>query len=460
VVPDWQKNLQNEEAAVTARQAAQDATTTATGVSRETGMAPLDKQLDATMAQPLPTRPAPQAMPEFKPKPVIDAKDYQGLSMALIGMALIGGVASKGNWMGASASLNGALKGYLDGNEAKAQKEYADYQTKFKEAQAKEKQANDEFEHILSDRNATINEQIQRYKIAAAKYDRQDMREAASQRSIDKMWEQLHAHQQALYQAEERHVINDHTVEAQNERSKTTRTAQSNVVTLTSDDIARRADIGVRDEHAAYAGLSSYTSKADIRAVSKALTDKLVANGNTGAEQYVKQAEVKADKTALNDTTRRLAGVERSTLALQKLEPDVIALAKKTAPTGSQWANVTINDLKRKFGDDPSLQQLFTEATALNREHIISVTMPMSNAQMHVSSGELGNQILNGDMPVGRLKGAIAGINNDIKAMHDALKQIQTQLAQDIAAPLPAGSGAPSAAAPGAIPAGWSVQAH
>lgn len=453
-------NVEGEEAAITQRQSEADTARHTVEAGRERDLAPAEAAAFKAIDQPAPQPPRATVPPEFVPKPVIDSKEYQGLAMALLGMALIGGKASHGNWLGVMAPLNGALKGYLEGNQQRADQEFKDYQTKFAAAKAKDEQANKEFQDALESRKLTINEKIAQVKFLSAKWDRQDMRVAADQKSIDKMWEQLNAHRGALSQAEERFDIAVMMQQGATQRAAAGRTAMSNAVTLSPDDIKRRGSLGAHGrQDLAYQGTSSFTDRANRNAISEEITRQLKATGvdDAGAAQLVKTASVRADQMALNDTKRRLAGVERSTNALQNLEPDVIALAKEVEPTGSRWANVTINDLRRKFGDSPKLQQLFVEATALSREHIISVTMPQSAAQMHVSSGELGDKILSGDMPVGQMIGAIRGINNDVAAMKKGLQQIEADLTREMAAPVGAAPGQPPAAG---IPSGWSVKEH
>lgn len=203
----WRTRLGTEESAVAERQGSQDQARRLMETTRESELAPAETSAAQAIDQPAPTAPRHVEYPEYQPKPVVNAKDYEGLGMALLGMALIGGAASKGNWLGVMAPLNGALKGFLEGSEEKAAKDFQDYQTKYGEAKGKEDQANREFKDVLESRKLTINEKLARMKILSAKWDRQDMRMASEQKSVDRMWEQLNAHEQALSQAEERHNL-------------------------------------------------------------------------------------------------------------------------------------------------------------------------------------------------------------------------------------------------------------
>jgi hypothetical protein len=148
--------------------------------------------------------PAPTAMPK-PPGPAVDPKDMQGFTSMLLAMAAIGGATSGGNWIGVAGTLTGALKGYNEGNKQAATDAYERYKTEFAAAKNHEEQANKEFDRVLKSKELSINQKITQYKILAAKYDRQDAWQAASQKSIDKMWEQLGAHQMKIDKLNERH---------------------------------------------------------------------------------------------------------------------------------------------------------------------------------------------------------------------------------------------------------------
>lgn len=199
-------DLGAQEAALGTRQNAVNATHQANATGRDAELKPAEDATKALIDQPGPERSKTPGMPEFKPHELVDPKQYEQLSYALLGMALIGGVASHGNWLGVSSSLNGALKGFMEGNQQQAEKEYKDYNEQFKSAKAKEDQANKEFEGALNNRKLSINEQIQQVKLLSSKWDRQDMRAAAEQKTIDGMWTQLQARKQSLVKTEAAHT--------------------------------------------------------------------------------------------------------------------------------------------------------------------------------------------------------------------------------------------------------------
>lgn len=187
--------------AVGDRQGELDDKVSANATARDQALAPLEQSLQTASSQPMPERRKVE-MPE-PPKP--KAEDFSSFSYGLLAMAMIGGAASKGNWMNVASTLNGAMKGKIEGDQSRTQTEYKNYEREFKSAVEKERQANQEFEDILKQRNTSINSMISQYRVAAAKYDRQDALHAAGQRSIDRMWSAVEQRKSALTKLEEQH---------------------------------------------------------------------------------------------------------------------------------------------------------------------------------------------------------------------------------------------------------------
>lgn len=198
------QDIARDEQLYTRRSGDLAAKSAAIAAGREETLAPMEKSMTAALGEPYPERKKVE-IPQFKPEPVIDAKDYEKLSYGLIAMAMIGGVASKGKWLEVGDALNGALSGYLKGNQEVAAKRYRDYEEGFKGAMAKEAQANKEFTDILSDKKMRIADQISQYRIVAAKYDRQDALVAAQSRSLDAMWRSIESRKTAMTRLEESH---------------------------------------------------------------------------------------------------------------------------------------------------------------------------------------------------------------------------------------------------------------
>ncbi len=183
---------------------------------REKTMHPMEEALSGLIDQKLPDRQ--QVEMPTPPKPTIDPKEYEGLSIGLLGLALVGGAVSKGNWMGVSSTLNGALKGYIDGNHEVAQREYDDYQRQFNAAKQHQQQIDEQFESVLNNRKMSINEQLQKIQLLAAQHGREDVLFAAKQKSIDGVVKQIDAGRNQLLGVIQRKEAVDERISSQKEQ--------------------------------------------------------------------------------------------------------------------------------------------------------------------------------------------------------------------------------------------------
>jgi len=187
-----QKDIAADRQEAISRQSALDTARQQSATQREGELAPMEAGVSKEIDQLGAVKPPPKAdLPTYQPKPLVDPNEYQKFSGALLGMALIAGIASKGNWMGVTASLNGALKGHLEGDQARAEKDWQDYKTKFDEAKAKSEAQQKEFADILQNKRLTINDMLTQIKIASAKYGRDDTKFEAEQKSIDGIWKRI-----------------------------------------------------------------------------------------------------------------------------------------------------------------------------------------------------------------------------------------------------------------------------
>jgi hypothetical protein len=189
------------------RQSALDTQRSQSAAAQDATLAPMEAAASTQIGDLSAMQPPKKAdLPAYQPKPLVDPQEYQKVSWGLIGMALIGGIASKGNWMGVSASLNGALKGFLDGNHERAAQEYQDYKTQFERAKAKSEAEQKEFADILQNRRLTINNMLTQIKITAAKYGRDDVRMEAEQKSIDGIWRRVEAMDDSIRKSAEQNI--------------------------------------------------------------------------------------------------------------------------------------------------------------------------------------------------------------------------------------------------------------
>jgi hypothetical protein len=418
----WQGDLQGEEAAVTHKQADFDARQKTAADIKDKALTPLEKDMEAETSQPLPKRPEHVEMPKYDDKkPIVSGQEAEGLGMALIAMAVIGGAKSHGNWLGVSSALNGTLTGFIDGHEELAQKAYKDYQTKFAAAKEQEAQANKEFENILEDRKLTINEKIQQYKIAAAKYDRQDMRFAAEQKSIDKMWEQLNAHRSALNAADSKHE----NITVQIDARAAAKEAKGGSTVPLSDDAKQNlyermaaGDKGVIAEASGY-------DRSTRRELENGFAEYTKAHNLNGADIVAAKAALSSETKAEGQAENRAVAVDRIEKSFSSLGPELDRLAKAGAAKGIPMTNATINDLRSKLGDE-DLSKLKILTTELPTQFIEAMTMPGSNAQMHEGARAAGEVLTNPNMTYHQLMGQYQEMQKILQSNGAAIHSIVT----------------------------------
>src|ERR1700722_17805233 len=103
----------------------------------------------------------------------------------MIGLALIGGAASKSHWMRATATLDGAMKGYLQGSQDVAAQKKEQFDKEYKLAVEKETQQNKEYLDTLSQRDKSIKDILAEAEVVAAKYGMVDAQDAIRRRDLD-----------------------------------------------------------------------------------------------------------------------------------------------------------------------------------------------------------------------------------------------------------------------------------
>ena len=385
-----------------------------------------------------------QDMPTYQPKPLVSGKDYQGLSMALLGMALIGGATSRGNWMGASASLNGALKGYKEGAQDRAEREYKDYQTKFAEAKAHDDRAQKEFEDILNSKKLSINEMLTQIKLASSKYDRQDVRFAAEQKSIDAIRRQVEASRNSLAQAEERHIRANEGFAVSLQKSAT---AKQGAADLLNEDGKWLVDQTLAGGNTKFMQLvmSRYGGALAAESMNN-VAKELRAKNIDPRTLNESQMNLMVQRSVQTQASNRLAGVTRLTDAMKPLEGELARLVEKVNGKGVRPANATLNWVRSNLGD-ADYNELVLLMGSVGRQYIEAMTMPGSNAQLHASASEWADGTFNKDMNITALEGVFKGMNLEIASTHKAL---QTQINTSREAIQAQG---PTIAAPGAAPA-------
>jgi hypothetical protein len=419
-IADEKALLTQESEVATKRQAALDTTRQTSFAQRESELRPHEAALNTELQQPSPVKAETPPLPDFKPQPIVDAKEYNELSMGLIGMALIGGAVSKGNWLGVSATLNGALDGYLKGNKEAAAKGFQDYKTQFEAAKAKEERANKEFEQALTNRNKTINEKLQMVKLIAAKYDRQDLRMAAEQKSIDAIWKQYEAHRTALNSLEVRHsdTINNITIKMERE-GRLAGGGGGSDGKLTPEASQLAYDMTARGV-ALPGGNTKYGNSLRIQ-----MLNEWAAAGKTADDMAGGRADVKANQSALTQVTKDLAAIGPYKRMLDKNAGIVIQLAQKVEDKGtrtnSPWINEKLNTLQTKGVSDPDVQEMLSQMHFVQTEAARVLNNPRLVGQLTDSARKDMQDVADGSMPVKTISRVVKRIMTDGNNRYDEM---------------------------------------
>jgi hypothetical protein len=137
-------------------------------------------------------------MPKQPTGPIVDAHDYQKFSMGMVALSLIAGGLSKSHWMNAASSLDGALKGYLAGNEELAKKKRDDFEQAYKLAVEQEERQNKEYAQALGVRDRSIKDILAQADVIANKYGMIDAQDAIRRRDLDGMFKAISTRQDTL----------------------------------------------------------------------------------------------------------------------------------------------------------------------------------------------------------------------------------------------------------------------
>jgi hypothetical protein len=393
--------------------------------------------------------PAPVTLPDWKPKPVVDPHEFQSFSWGLLAMALVGGAVSRGNWLGVSSTLNGAMQGYLEGNKARADRELQNYQTQFESALAHDRQAQAEFEKILNSKTLSINSILAQIRIAAAKYQREDVRQAAEQRSIDAIWRQIDASDRSLGNLEMQHQRLSEQMRLGWGRLQQQSGGWEYLDTYGKwviDQTGIAGDNKLRKELE-----SRFGGRAAAEAIN-AMGKELWETGQDPRTLTQFDIDNKVQTFVQKQLAGRAAGVERIAGTLDQMQKRVTQLVQKINGYGFQPVNMTFNKLADTTWGSKDLSELTLLMQTLGREYVIMATMPNSNAQLHSTTGEWAAGIFDRNMNMYKLQGYLKAMNLDVATVRANARKQQEESAQRVRSHGITVPGPTAAPAPGSPP--------
>jgi hypothetical protein len=390
--------------------------------ARQAAIAPAQAAYDATAALPGPKR-EPEVPPPVldQSKLKIDPKEYEGLSYALIGMALIGGATSHGNWLGASSALNGALKGFQEGNKEVAQREYDRFKRETESAAAHERAADKRYEDALKDRNLTLNQQLARVKTIAAEFDHKDVLAAAQSKSFEAVINQVESRRAQLLGTLGRMQTVTVQIDARQQAAKDRAAAggsKNAPKTAAGNDLASML-LERSFPVSFFGGKGELFDSIAAREAAKGRTLEQIADDMVSGK-----IALAADTGVAKTTAVRQAAVKRLTETVKGLESRVMELAKANGNGQNPDLNLAMNAFAKRFGSDKGqadLSELQTLMGSVGRLYQEAVTMPGSNAQMHATAQEWADGHFNPNMSLAQIVGAIRGMNLEISKTEQSL---------------------------------------
>jgi hypothetical protein len=414
-----------EEATLEKTRAAEQAATA--GPRKEAEAAAAD--LARTANQPLP--PSEAAGMVFAPHE-IDHKELQGFSWGLLGLALLGGAVSHGNWLGVSASLNGAMQGFIDGDKMRSDREWDNFNKKFNVARDHDQEALNRLEKVMGNKQMSLNAKMQEYQLIAAEFDMKDVAAAAQIKSHDAVIKQYEARRTALENTIARKQALQATLDGAMARKKAPSGPQFEL-TPEASEVANTIMNLTGGKSDLIKPLNSRFSSAMARPQFNQMVADIMGKHpeftpeQVGTELVQNAIKYQGDLSAYRQGLTRSMGVARLALAVQGMQKKVLAAADKYGVSDAKWANKSLNALRNQLGDADYVK-FRNEIVATARQYIEAVTMPGSNAQLHASSQETADKMISDDMTLDQIKGAFSAMNEEIESTGDALQTINERL--------------------------------
>jgi hypothetical protein len=285
---------------------------------KRAALAPVEQAISAESGN-MPAPPGKAQLPEAPNKPIVDPGEYSKLSALLVGMAAIAGAKSK-NWYGASSSLNGALKGYLAGNQQAADRDWKKYQADYDKAVQEHKDQQQEYMDVLDNKKLSINQKFQQWSMLAAKYDDQQKLAISRRKSYDEMTKAIMDMDKQLATLSVRKEGVDNQVDKR---------IQGAAGGLDDKGLQSAVDQYRAGDTSAFTGLS----KQDKARARNRLGDEDEIRGTTGADQAARNANFAGVKAGERTLGTRQANIDSAVTEAQKILP-ILRSASDAVPRG------------------------------------------------------------------------------------------------------------------------------
>jgi hypothetical protein len=404
--------------------------------------------------------PMPQAPQQQKEPPPPDAKEYQKYSMEFAGaMAVLGAVAGRftrapgGAALGAFAS---ALKGWKEGNLQAYEQASQKWEQETKRTIENNKTVMEKYKIELQNRALNIDEQMSRIQLISAQYHDQMMYDAAASKNYTLVAKIFEKNQEQTQKA------TDAAAKLQEKRDEQkTKNEQSATYWLSPDGQARLQQLSPAQQAGVKQLIDLYGQKQVGKSViandrAQFIQEFKDAHGGTAptsAQTTAWENSRKGSAAEENAVGRRAGGIALAVQEAHDTIPNVMALAEQNAGKGYATWNAIENKWKVEKGD-PGFAEYVQQMNAL--VNIYGRAVNGGNAT--VSDKEHARDMLNPNMPLSAVRGAIKGFTREIDIAEQAPGKIRAKMRGEDQG----GGAAPADATPPAaeIPAGWGVKEH
>ena len=147
----------------------------------------------------------PVDLPTWKPStPPVNTKEYKQFATGLLALGLVFGArGGKAGFQAAADSINGALKGYLNGNLEVYKQKQEDFKREFDTAMAKARESQAKIKSLLENKGMTLSMLQSQLATIGHEYDRQDLMMQSQSKDILALAKHYDDQQLALQKMEE-----------------------------------------------------------------------------------------------------------------------------------------------------------------------------------------------------------------------------------------------------------------
>jgi hypothetical protein len=447
-MPDFNAEWARADAETKANEAsiksATDAYTKVTDTGQKRQLA-ADDAVRGALAAPVPKVPD-STLPAAGGAPKVDPKEFEGLGMAIIAMAMISG--TRGNWMGASQALNGAMEGIIKGDQDAAAKQEAEFKQKFEAAKAHDEQALRKYEQILNNRRLTINEMLQQANLVATENEHAEVQAQARVKSIQGLQEAVEKRRTSLLALDER-----------NQRWQAAREAKDSAkASITPEEVDFYARMAIGGDTTWKTNARGPGGQALLDAVNKRIP-------TMAAEYHINPGDIGTTRAmraaitgAMKQVESRGAATDLFGARIEQQMPILQNIFDKQGDNGPLAANKAINALRDQFSD-PGLSALRTQATIMAKEiGRLMTSGGLSQAQLHEGASQEVQQLLNENLTPRQAFQVMQLFRQDIQANKRANAASMEGLQAEMTGLSPGGS--PALAGAGGLPSVDAIDAE